>query len=104
VYEAKKTPVHRAHSWGVFRDTLMDLTEKTVDADIRLREDMQMQLKDDFEVPSDDLTEEELAELHAQKNIRRQENIKKNKKKAKTEEEEAAECAELKNKVADIVS
>jgi hypothetical protein len=44
---------------------LTELTGKCVDADTRTREEMAMTLRDDFEVPSDDLTEEEMEALYA---------------------------------------
>ena len=62
---ARKTPVQRAHSFGVFQELLEELAAKCVDADTRIREEMAMNLRDDFEVPSDDLTEEEIEALFA---------------------------------------
>jgi hypothetical protein len=83
---------------------LTELTGKCVDADTRTREEMTMTLRDDFEVPSDDLTEEEMEALYAQKALRRAENIKKNKKKPKSDEEEKAELEDQKNRVAEVLA
>ena len=82
---------------------LTELTAKCVDADTRIREEMTMTLRDDFEVPSDDLTEEEMEALYSQKLIRRAENIKKNKKKPKSDEEEKAELEDQKCRVAEVL-
>jgi hypothetical protein len=101
---ARKTPVQRAHSFNVFREMLTELTGKCVDADTRIREEMTMTLRDDYEVPSDDLTEEEMEALYAQKQLRRAENIKKNKKKPKSDEEERLEHEDQKNRVAEVLA
>jgi hypothetical protein len=82
---------------------LTELTGKCVDADTRIREEMTMTLRDDFEVPSDDLTEEEMEALYSQKAIRRADNIKKNKKKPKSDEEEKAELEDQKCRVAEVL-
>ena len=50
---------------------LSELSAKCVDGDIKYREDMQMMPREDFEVISDDLSEDELAELFAKRMLQR---------------------------------
>jgi hypothetical protein len=103
VHHAKITPVDRAHSYGVFDKMLSELSAKCIDGDIKYREDLQMMPRDEFEVISDDLTEEEVAELLSKKMLQRGNNIKKGKK-AKTEEEELQEKDELNTKIAEMLN
>jgi hypothetical protein len=82
---------------------LSELSAKCIDGDIKYREDLQMMPRDEFEVISDDLTEEEVAELLSKKMLQRGNNIKKGKK-AKTEEEELQEKDELNTKIAEMLN
>jgi len=48
---------------------LNELSAKTVDGDVKFREDMQMAPGDNFEVIQDELTKEEVDELLKQKQL-----------------------------------
>ena len=78
---------------------LLDLSEITVEQEAKAREELLMPENLGFEVPSEEQTEEEKKKLLDEKKLKVADWLKKNKKKPKTDDEDAKDMEELKNKM-----
>lgn len=92
VSRAKRTPIEKAVSYGLFKEMLGNALEEVVDIDDKVRRDMNIVENVGFQVPPDEATEEEIAALQEDIKNRKIEAAKKLKSKPKTEEEDAADA------------
>jgi hypothetical protein len=104
LYNAKKVPTDRAISYNVFKQMLKDLCDTTVECEVKAREELLMPENFGFEVPHEGQTEEERQKLRDEKKAKVTDWLKKNKKKPKTEDEDAKDMEELKNRVSVALS
>lgn len=103
IYAARKTPNDRAHSFNIIKNVVGNLTESSVIFNQQAREELGMIAHENFEVPSEEQTDEEREALLQAAAAAKAEALKKAKKKPKSPEEEAAETDALLAKMAEIV-
>ena len=104
INRSKKIPNNRAHSYNVIRNMVQNLAKGLVDQENFVREELSLTPIEVFRVPADDETEEQRAEFKKKEIERKNEALKKSKKKPKTEDEEIQELDNLINKVSDHLS
>jgi hypothetical protein len=96
--QARKVPIDRAQSYGVFKQLLAGLSEMTAEFEQRARDELQTIVNPGFLVPHEAMTPEEAKKLEDERKLKKADWYKATKKKPKTDDEELQEAEEIRAK------
>ena len=99
LYYAKRRPLDRSIAFDTLKDVVLRWCDHAPEIDDRAREEIGI-VEHVFEYVTDEMTEEEIEKMKEEKLNRKNEWLRRTKRKPKTEEEEAKDAEDLKEKVA----
>ena len=97
---AKKSPPDRALSYDNLRESVLSWASTIPELDDKLREEIGIP-EHVFEYPTEEMTEEDINKLAEDKEARKADWLKRNKRKPKTEEEDAQDMEQLRQQIND---
>ena len=100
VNNCKRMPPNRSQSYEDLREVVTNICSTLPELDESLREEIGIP-EYTFEYLTDEMTEEEITTMNEEKEARKAEWMKKNKKKPKSEEEDAQDYEDLKQKISE---
>jgi len=104
LYSAKKTPNDRALSHKVLQDAIGRFVGEVVDHDVKHRTAMELPQQELWQAIPEEWTDEQIKQHFANEQAKMADWLKKNKKKPKTAEEDAADKKELISRVTSSLS